>query len=108
MTNRQNQRCIVVLWSFLIVVALCLPGCERAQDQAQIPKMDRLDLVMDADMIVRCSDTSALFAAIEQSPIGRFWKSPEMAAVRDGQSLTKIGFILRSANKQHRLPGGKK
>jgi hypothetical protein len=87
MTNRRNQCCIAVLWSFLIVVTLFLPGCERAQDQAQIPKMDRLDLVTDADMIVRCSDTSALFAAIEQSPIGRFWKSPEMAAVHNGQSL---------------------
>ncbi|MCB2166640.1 MAG: hypothetical protein KQI78_03190 [Deltaproteobacteria bacterium] len=87
MTNRRNQCCIAVLWSFLIVVAFFLPGCERAQDQAQIPKMDRLDLVADADMIVRCSDTSALFAAIEQSPIGRFWKSPEMAAVHNGQSL---------------------
>jgi hypothetical protein len=87
MTNRRNHCCIAVLWSFLIVVAFFLPGCERAQDQAQIPKMDRLDLVADADMIVRCSDTSALFAAIEQSPIGRFWKSPEMAAVHNGQSL---------------------
>jgi hypothetical protein len=87
MTNRRNQCCIAVLWSLLILVAFFLPGCERAQDQAQIPKMDRLDLVADADMIVRCSDTSALFAAIEQSPIGRFWKSPEMAAVHNGQSL---------------------
>jgi len=103
MTNRQNQRCIVVLWSFLIVVALCLPGCERAQDQAQIPKMDRLDLVMDADMIVRCSDTSALFAAIEQSPIGRFWKSPEMAAVRDGQSIEDEirRFMIQEADSEN-------
>ena len=87
MTSRRNQRCIALVWSFLILTVLFLPGCERARDAARIPKMDRLDLVSDADMIVRCSDTSALFAAIEQSPIGRLWKSPEMAAVHDGQSL---------------------
>jgi len=87
MTSRRNQPHIVICCFVLILVAFFLPGCERAQDQAQIPKMDRLDLVPDADMIIRCSDTSALFAAIEQSPVGRLWESPEMTAARDGQSL---------------------
>jgi hypothetical protein len=65
--------------------------------------MDRLDLVTDADMIVRCSDTSALFAAIEQSPIGRFWKSPDMTAVRDGQSLEDEirRFMIQEADSEN-------
>ena len=103
MTSRRNQPHIVICCFFLILAAFFLPGCERAQDKAQIPKMDRLDLVMDADMIVRCSDTSALFAAIEQSPIGRFWKSPEMAAVRDGQSIEDEirRFMIQEADSEN-------
>jgi hypothetical protein len=103
MTSRRNQPCFVLFWFFLILAASILPGCERAQDKAQIPKMDRLDLVTDADMIVRCSDTSALFAAMEQSPIGRFWKSPEMAAVRDGQSLEDEirRFMIQEADSEN-------
>jgi hypothetical protein len=88
MNSLRNQRPIIaVLGSLLILAALFLSGCNRAQEEARIPKMDRLDLVTDVDMIVRCSNTSALFTAIEQSPLGRFWKSPEMEAFHNGQSL---------------------
>ncbi|MBC2735334.1 MAG: hypothetical protein HF981_13330 [Desulfobacteraceae bacterium] len=103
MTSRRNQPHIVICCFVLILAAFFLPGCERAQDKAQFPKMDRLDLVTDADMIVRCSDTSALFVAIEQSPIGRFWKSPDMRAVRDGQSLEDEirRFMIQEADSEN-------
>ena len=87
MNNARKQRRISFLWWVLILATFLLSGCERAQDQANIPTMDRLDLVADVDMLVRCSDTSALFAALEQSPLGRFWNSPDMAAFRNGKSI---------------------
>lgn len=95
MNSFRKQRRIFFLWWLLILATLLLSGCERAQDQANIPKMDRLDLVADVDMLVRCSDTSALFAALEQSPLGRFWNSPDMAAFRNGKSIEEeIRFAL--------------
>jgi hypothetical protein len=87
MNSFRNRHRMPCLWSFLILAALLLSGCEQAQDQANLPKMDRLELVADVDMLVRCSDTSALFGAIEQSPLGRFWNSPDMTAFRNGQSI---------------------
>jgi hypothetical protein len=103
MTSRRNQPRFVLFGFILILAAFFLPGCERAQDKAQIPQMDRLDLVTDADMIVRCSETSALFAAMEQSPIGRFWKSPEMAAVHNGQSIEEEirRFLIQEADSEN-------
>lgn len=87
MNNPRNRRRMSCLLSLLILTALLLSGCEQARDQATRPKMDRLDLVADMDMLVRCSDTTALFGAIEQSPLGRFWNSPDMAAFRNGKSI---------------------
>jgi len=74
-------------WLLLILALLLLSGCNQGQDQAARPRMDRLDLLTDADVIVRCSDTSALMAALEQSPLGRFWNGPEMASFRNGRNL---------------------
>lgn len=87
MNSFRRQRRISFLWWLLVLATLLLSGCERGQEQANIPKMDRLDLVTDVDLLVRCSDTSALFAALEQSPLGRFWNSPDMAGFRDGKSI---------------------
>ena len=88
MTNFRHQRRISCLWWILILTAFLLPGCQKAPDQANIVQMNRLDLVADgADVLVHCSNTSALLAAIEQSPLGRLWNSPEMAAFRDGNSI---------------------
>ena len=87
MNSFRNQPRISFLWWLLILTALLWSGCEPARDQARMARMDRLDLMADADMLVRCSDTSALLAALEQSPLGRFWNSPDMAAFRNGRSL---------------------
>ena len=57
MNSSRKQRPISFLWWLLILATFLLPGCERGQDQANIPTMDRLDLVADVDMLVRCSDT---------------------------------------------------
>ena len=73
--------------SLLVLVMLFVSGCDHAPNQADRPRMDRLDLVTDADMVIHCSDISALFDAIEKSPLGRFWGSPEMASFREGNSL---------------------
>lgn len=88
MNSFRNQRRIPFLWWLLILAAFLLSGCEQAPDQARTVQMDRLDLVAgDADVLIHCSNTSALLAAIEKSPLGRLWNSPEMAAFRDGKSI---------------------
>ena len=87
MNSFRNRGRMSFLWSLLILAAFLLSGCERAPDQANLPKMNRLELVADVDVLVHCSDTSALFAALEQSPLGRFWNSPDMAAFRSGKSI---------------------
>jgi hypothetical protein len=87
MNSFRNRGRMSFLWSLLILAAFLLSGCERAPDQANLPKMNRLELVADVDVLLHCSDTSALFAALEQSPLGRFWNSPDMVAFRSGKSI---------------------
>ncbi len=86
--NSHRHRCRLAFPIALLILALLLPaGCGQAPQQAEIPRMDRLDLVGDADVIVRCSDTADFAAALEGSPLGRLWNSPEMTASRAGHSL---------------------
>lgn len=87
MSNLCDRRVFTCLGALLVLAVLLFSGCDRALDRADIPRMDRLDLMTDVDMIVRCSDSSALVDAIEQSPLGRFWNSPEMAEFRNGKSI---------------------
>jgi hypothetical protein len=87
MNNCRHGHLVNGLLSFLILAAFLLAGCDRAPDGANIPRMDRLDLMTDLDMIVRCSDSSALVEAVAQSPLGQFWNSPQMAEFRNGKRL---------------------
>jgi hypothetical protein len=87
MINPRFQWTRARIWLLLVLAISLLAGCGRGPDPAARPRMDRLDLVTDADVIVHCSNTSALLAAVGQSPLGRFWASPEMVAFRDGRNL---------------------
>ena len=94
-SHRQRPR--LAFAEFMILMALLLfSGCGPSPQQADIPKIDRLALMTDADLVVRCSDTSAFAAALENSPLGRLWRSPEMQATREGQSLEDL--IRRALN----------
>jgi len=71
----------------LILAIVFISSCDMSPQGGDVPRMDRIDLLAEADMVLRCSDTSDLLKAIESSPIGRFWNSPEMAGFRNGSSL---------------------
>jgi hypothetical protein len=86
--NKLRPSAVPVLTRLLAVLAIVfLAACSGGSDQDNRPRMARLDLVTDADMVVHCTDTAALLTAIETSPLGRFWGSPEMEAFRDGRDL---------------------
>lgn len=87
MINFRDRHGLCFLRFFLLLAALTLCACNQSREAADTPRMDRLDLLADADLIVRASDTSGLVAAVEQSPLGRFWNSPEMAGFRNGKSI---------------------
>ncbi len=89
--NSHRNRCRQAFPITLLILALSLlAGCGQAPQQAEIPRMDRLDLMSGADLIVRCSDTAAFASAIERSPLGLLWNSPEMTASRAGQNLEAL------------------
>jgi hypothetical protein len=86
--NKLRPFAVSVLTRLLAVLAIIfLAACSGGPDQDNRPRMARLDLVTDADMVVHCTGTAALLSAIETSPLGRFWGSPEMAAFRNGRDL---------------------
>ena len=87
MNSQRGNHSHALLAFYVIVSLLLLSGCDRATEQADIPKMDRLELITDADLVIRCSDTSALVAALEGSPLGRLWNSPEMKDLRADRPL---------------------
>ena len=87
MNNLRHRRGLPRLGLILIAGLLLISGCGLFQDKVDIPRMDRSELMSDVDLIVRCSDNAAFLEAIEQSPLGRFWNSPEMASFRNGKSL---------------------
>ena len=89
--NSHRQRPYLAFSGFMTLMALLLfSGCGPSPQHADIPKIDRLALMADADLVVRCSDTSAFAAALENSPLGRLWNSPEMQATREGQRLEDL------------------
>lgn len=83
--RHQTGRLLLVL--LLPLAILLASGCRQGSDPASRPRMDRLDLMSEVDVVVYCSNTAALMAALEDAPLGRFWKSPEMEAFRDGRDL---------------------
>jgi hypothetical protein len=80
----------ILLRSIVVLTLLLGAGCSQTPDPGAIPRMDRADLITEADLAVRCSDTSALAAALESSPLGRLWNSPAVTDARDGQSLEAL------------------
>jgi len=74
-------------WFWTLVALLFLAACAGGPEQDNRPRMDRLDLLTDVDLVVHCTNTTALLAAIDASPLGRFWNSPEMDAFRNGRDL---------------------
>ncbi|MDJ0721435.1 MAG: hypothetical protein QNJ04_07385 [Desulfobacterales bacterium] len=90
MTSRsKNYRWV---WGGVLsaLVLVLLFGCNQGPQTADIPRMDRLELVTEADLILHCSDSGRFAAAIERSPLGRLWNSPEMRASREDRSLEAL------------------
>jgi hypothetical protein len=87
MNSSRYRRWINALGPLALLAALLVIGCEGGTDRAAHPRMNRLDLVGDADVVVHCSDTRALAEAVGRSPLGRFWNGPEMKAFRAGWRL---------------------
>lgn len=86
-TGLIQRRRIAQLGALLIAAVLLLGGCSGGSDRSPLPGIDRRDLVRDADLVVRCSDAGAFSAAVARSPLGLFWHSPEMEALREGWHL---------------------
>jgi hypothetical protein len=82
-----RHRAVRTLPWFLMVLMLFLTACAGGADQDNRPRMNRLDLVTDVDLIVHCTDITALMSAVEKSPMGRFWNSPEMEGFRNDRDL---------------------
>ena len=86
--NKWRYSAVGVLPRLLAVLMIVLlSACGGGSGQDNRPRMKRLDLMTDVDMIVHCTDTAALLTAIVDSPLGRFWNSPEMDAFRNGRDL---------------------
>lgn len=84
MNSARHERRIILLGLFVLIPVLLIAGCSRGPDPADLPRMDRLDLITEADVVVYASDSDALVEALRQSPLGRFWAGPEMMSFRDG------------------------
>ena len=86
--NKWRHSAVGVLPRLLAgLMIVLLSACGGGSDQDNRPRIKRLDFMTDVDMIVHCTDTAALLTAIEDSPLGRFWNSPEMDAFRNGRNL---------------------
>ncbi|MDJ0874718.1 MAG: hypothetical protein QNJ02_05580 [Desulfobacterales bacterium] len=86
--NSHRNRCRQAFPIALLILTLFLPtGCGPSPQQAEVPRMNRLDLMSAADLIVHCSDTANFATALERSPLGQLWNSPEMTASRADHSL---------------------
>ena len=87
MNSHRQRPCLAWPGFLILMTSLLFSGCGQSPEQAQIPTIDRLALVTDADLVVHCSDTAAFAAALAHSPLGRLWNDPAMRAIREGQSL---------------------
>jgi hypothetical protein len=87
MNKLQSSAARAFPWFLLVWILMFLAACAQGPDQDNRPRMNRLDLLTDVDMIVRCTDTSALLSAIEDSPLGHFWNSPEMEGFRNDRDI---------------------
>ncbi len=103
MTSRSRHFRFVLGGVLSALVLVLLAGCDRGSQTVDIPRMDRLDLVTEADLIVHCSDSGRFAAAIERSPLGRLWNSPEMKASREGRSLEALirQALTEAADGEH-------
>ncbi len=103
MTNRSRPLRWVLGGVLSALVLVLLAGCDRGPQTADIPRMDRLDLVAEADLILHCSDSGRFAVAIEGSPLGRLWNSPEMRTSREDRSLEAIvrQALTDSAEGEH-------
>ena len=70
-----------------IVLLLLSIGCDRLNPPADQPRMDRLELFGDNDLVLRFSDTEGFFQALADSPLGQLWQSEAMADFRNGREL---------------------
>jgi len=85
--NNPRRPAVRALPWFLVVLLLLLAACTGGTGQDNRPRMHRLNLMTDVDLIVHCTDTAALLSAVETSPLGLFWNSPEMEGFRNGRDL---------------------
>lgn len=64
---------------FILVLCLCV---------SSLSAYERVDLLEPGlDMMFRISDGAALLKALDNSPVGKFWNSPQMKAFLNNQSL---------------------